>query len=247
MSSLRPDARVRGVTASARAGDPLPEDPLDRALYFARHPDPPEPPDPHVQDALGIYDGPYRHVLDALLITKAPHAEICQALDLPEEVLRVYAAACFDVSVFRHAFALRHYVRTLPLDDSEEAKSYELALAEGYDALLDRYRVSDWPDLDPKKATMRLAREFLLRSREHRGVPLTSPVAKESLRVAKVALEACAQIHAMTADRDKGKRLSEELRLALQPCELTHAVDEGPVPVGELVRTGPADPDAKHD
>lgn len=247
MSSLRPDARVRAITASAGAGDPPPEDPLDRAIYLARVADPPEPPDPYVLDALGIYDGPYRHVLDALLLAKAPTEEICAGLDIPEEVLRVYRAACFDVTVFRHVFALRHYVRNLVNDGTDEAKSYDLALSEGYDALLDRYRVTDGPDVDPKRATMRLAREFLLRSREHRGLPITNAVARESLKAAKVALDACAQLHTMMTEKGKGGGSREDLRIALQECELTHAVDAGPVPLAELVRTGPADPAPKRD
>lgn len=242
MSLLRPDARVRGAAASVRAGEPPPEDPLDRALYLALHPEPPEPADPHVADAVDLYRSPYHHVLDALIITRAPAAEVCAALDIPTEVYDAYATACFDVRVFRHVFALRHYIKTLERDASEEFKSYDLALQEGYDALLDRYRISDWPDLDPKRATMRLAREFLLRSREHRALGLTNPIAKESLKAARAALDACAQLHAMTADRDKKNSATEELILALQPRELTHAVGAGPVDPADLIRTGPADP-----
>lgn len=243
MSSLRPDARVRGVTATVRAGGPPPEDELDRALYLARHPAPDQPPDPHALDALAIYDGPYRHVLDALLLVGAPEDEICLGLELPPEVYRIYTRGCFDRAVFRNGFALRQYVRDLRDDGTEEFKSYDLALTEGYEALLDRYRVTEWPDLDPKRAVMRLAREFLLRSREHRNLRLTNPVARESLKAARAAMDACAQLHAMTGQKSKDASAVEELRIALQPRELTQPADSPEIVVAELVRTGPAKPD----
>lgn len=246
MSLLRPDARVRGIAAAIHAGDPPPEDPLNLSIYVALGGVAEFEPDPDVRDALDIYQSSYHHVLDAVLLAGAPHEEICSAFGLAPGVLDAYTQACFHMGAFRHVFAIRHYITKLEDDGTEEFKSYTLAISEGYDSVLDRYRISDWPDLDPKKATMRLAREFVLRSREHRRLPLTSAVAKESLKVAKYALEACAQLQGMIAEPKKGGAGSlEELKMALLKEDHTIPPDSTVVVLTELVRTGPADSPAK--
>ena len=235
MSTLRPDARARRVAEALRNGEPPPDDAWDAALYGVLNQD--ENPDEDVSVAFDIFEGPEHHVLDALLLVRAEPESVCEALGLSARALDAYRTLFFDPSVFRHAFAARRYIASVR-DSSEEYKAYDLAIHEGADVLLSRYRVGEPAPPDPMKTAQRVMAEFALRSREHRGRTLTSRVAQEALKAGRAAIDAAATVRSMQP-KNGGDSAALRFELALTTANHTVPAAEAPVPPSELVRTGP--------
>jgi hypothetical protein len=234
--TTRPDARGRRIRGLADARTP-PEDPADRALYDILI-DEGAAEDDDLSVALALYRGNEHHVLDALLLVQAKDETIAEGLAISQDVVAQYRTFFFDVTVFKHVFAARQYVKALPEEPCDEFKAYELALHEGADALLARYRLGDLPPVDPVKATERSLAELHLRSREHRGLPLTSKTAQESLKCARAVVEASSALRNM---QPKGGGLSaaQELITVLQAAEHTVRMEQLDIAPEDLVRTGP--------
>ena len=161
-----------------------------------------------------------------------------EALGLTARTVALYQKYFFDTSVFRTAFAARRFVRNIPNDGSEEYKAYDLALTEGWVPLLARYRLTDALPVDPVDAANFALTEFLSRGREHRQLKLTSATAKESLGALKNAVSTAQAIHGMRP-KDGGYNAAHELRIALVPVDTTYRAEASPVPVGDLIRSGP--------
>mgnify|MGYP000853273605 CR=1 FL=1 len=237
MSTLRPDARARRVAEAFRSGEPPPEDPLEAALYAVLSGD--VETDVDLVVALDLYNGDEHHVIDALLLVRAEAPLVCEALGLAPRVLEVYRALFFDPDVFKHAFAARRYVASVR-DTTEEYRAYELAIQEGPEVLLDRYRVAEPPPPDPVKTAQKVMASLAVRAREHRGRPLTSRHAQEALKVARAALDAAATVRSMQP-KNGGDTAALRFELALTTQNHTVTAAESPVPVGELVRSGPTE------
>lgn len=220
-----------------------PEDPADLALYGILLDDEVPEEDDDLNVALSLYRGNEHHVLDALLLVQAKDEAVVEALGINPGVLAHYRAFFFDVTVFKHAFAARHYVRTLPEEANEEFKSYDLALNEGADSLLARYRLGDLPAIDPVKATERALAELSLRTREHRGRPLTSRTAQESLKCVRATAEIGSALRNMQP-KGGGLTAAQELITVLQAAEHTVRMEQLNIAPDELVRTGPLPPTA---
>lgn len=193
--------------------------------------------DEHVATARELYEGAEHHVLDALLLVRADPELICDGLNLDRRVLDAYQALFFDVKVFRHAFAARRYVASLA-DGTEEYKAYELAIDEGPEALLDRYRLTEAPAADPIRTTQKLLGTFALRAREQKGRALTTRHAQEALKAGRAALEAASALRAMLP-KNGGDTASLRFELALLAEDPTVPAAQAPVPLAELVRDGP--------
>lgn len=240
---LRPDParRARQVETLVALGGGPPPDPLERALWrVLRNEDADE--DQHIREAWELWCSPYRHVLDAALITHATPDMLTEALGLSTDTLAAYAVLCFDRRAFPHVFAARDYVRSIPFDNTEEYKSYELALMEGPEPLLDRYRLGDAPAPTPEKVMERALAEQYSRAREHRQRPLSNRIAQESLKLNRSMADTAAQLaEAKRLAKGAGDRTTA-LILALTQVDSTVPSAASPVPVQELVRTGPKDP-----
>lgn len=200
--------------------------------------------DEDVQDALALSKSPYRHVLNALLLVKADDATIAEGLDMTPASVTAYRELFFDPRVFRNAFQVRTFIANLENDESEEFKAYNHALVEGAEALIDRYRVGEAPPPDPQVVVSRAVREFISRSREHRGRSLSSKVAQESLRCARDAVGASAQLHSIAPGKTRAQEANDQLKIALEVRDTTIAAADSPVPINELIRSGPLPPTA---
>lgn len=235
MTTLSPDARARRIAAAFRNGEVRPEDPLDGALYdvLAKA----ETIDEDVAVAWDLYEGPEHHVLDALLLVRANIDDMCEALGLTAKVVEAYRALFFDTNVFKHAFAVRRYIGSIQ-DTVSETSAYQLALQEGADAVLDRYRVSEPPPADPIKTAQKVMTALAARAREHRGRPLTSKYAQEAIKAGRVALDAANVVRGMQP-KNGGDSAALRFELALTTKNHTIPATESPVPLAELVRTGP--------
>lgn len=236
MSRLRPNARALRIAQAVENGEGAPEGALEIALYGVLRGEAAE--GEPVQEALDIYEGKERHVLDALLLTNTDVATVKEGLRLRDEVLTAYQHLFFDTKVFQNVFSARRYVASLVDDGSDEFRAYELALTQGGVVLLDRYRIGEGPPLDPLQLTQNVLRELSSRSREHRGKPLSTITARESLKAARGALDAATNLRAMQP-KNGGESATMRLELALSTRNHTVTAEESPVPVGELVRTGP--------
>lgn len=212
-------------------------DALDAALYAVLTKA--DNADEDVLVALDLYNGPEHHVLDALLLVRAETEAVCDALGLAPRVLEVYRSLFFDPGAFKHAFAARSYVASIR-DDTEEYTAYALAITEGADALLARYRVGEPTPPDPLKTAQKVMAEFALRSREHRGRPLTSKIAQEALKAGKAAVDAAAAVRGMQP-KNGGDTAALRFELALTTQNHTVPASESPVPLVELVRSGPTE------
>jgi hypothetical protein len=84
-----------------------------------------------------------------------------------------------------------------------------------------------------------MMREFASRAREHRNQPLNSKVAQNALRSAKNAVESAVALKGMQP-KNGGQTAASLLDIALrnEPGVLT--ADQAPVPLGEIVMTGPS-------
>jgi len=220
-----------------------PEDPADLALYGLLIGNEASEEDDDLNVALSLYRGNEHHVIDALLLVQAKDESIVEALGVTQGVVAHYRSFFFDVTVFKHAFAARHYVRSLPEESNEEFKSYDLAIHEGADSLLARYRLGELPPVDPVKLTERALAELNLRTREHRGRPLTSRTAQESLKCVRATIEGSSALRGM---QPKGGGLSaaQELITVLQAAEHTVRMEQLDIAPEDLVRNGPVPPPA---
>lgn len=193
-----------------------------------------------VADALDIYESPYRHVLNALLLIKTPDNVVVEGLGMSDATLTAYKHLFFDVSVFRHVFAARTYVNALQDDGTPEFSAYHYALTEGPLALISRYRVGDGPPLDPLIVAADMMREFTLRAREHRGASLNSKIAQNSLRSARNAVDSAVALRGMQP-KSGGQSAAQRLEFVLLNGGNTITAEDSPVPVQELLRSGPTD------
>lgn len=240
MSTLQPDRSARRALAASAGGSPDGLNELEGKLYDCLRGLEGLPVDEDVSEAYALSRSVYRHVLNALLLVKAEIPTIASGLDMTEACITAYRDLFFDVRVFRNAFQVRTFISNLVDDDTEEFKSYNLALVEGADSLIDRYRVGEAPPPDPKVVVSRAVREFMSRSREHRGQRLTSKAAQESLRCARDAVSASSHLHNISPSTTPGQQAELQWRLALVPNDTTIPAASAPVLVTELVRSGPA-------
>jgi len=250
-----PDARARRVERVFAAGGAPPEDDRERRYYdyLSRtsalgantpyEPDPASPdPDPTMCEAVDLHNGPTRHVLDALLLVNAPVDRVCDALLLRREVYDLYAALWFDTSAFRNGFVRRHYANNVPRDETDEWRAYQLVLTEGYEALLGVYRIGPPPPIDPKDVTARMTYELASRALAHRGRPLTSMTARTALGLARSAIAGSTALAQITPSNELNAK--QLLKIELLGGQYTVRANESPVPLTELVRTGPVEPTA---
>lgn len=221
------------VSALAKqTGVDPPEDPHARALFrLLRGQD---ATDAMVSAAYTIFRSPYRHAMDALCLCAARDNDVDSALELQPGVYAVYRKLFFDRRVFTSVFDMRMYVQRLRLTE-EERGIYNLAFQEGAQRLLDRYRVSARPALDPQVVLEDMLGEAHSRAFEHRGRPITSKVAVESFKWGRAAAStALAMKQSMSANRVASAL--EQLEFALTSEDQTKAPEELGINPNDIVR-----------
>lgn len=190
--------------------------------------------DPVVMSAYEIFQSRYHHVLDALCLCAAKESEVESALELKPGVYAVYQTLFFDRAVFGSVFAMRQYVENLRLS-KDEREIYELALIEGAQRLLDRYRLTPKPAPDPQTVLEDMMGEAHGRAFEHRGKPITSKVAQESFKWGRAAAATAATIKsAASANRISDALSALEFALTSKPSTTTP--EELGVSLDEIVK-----------
>lgn len=207
--------RLAAVSERVAAGASPPEDPHEAALYALLRGQ--RAPDETVETAYWIFKSSYKHAMDALVLCSTPDKEVEHNLELAPGVYEVYKKLFFDRSVFDSVFAMRGYVSGLTLTD-EEAAIYQLALQEGPQRLMDRYRVGPRKAPDPQTVLEDMLGEAHSRAFEHRGRAITSRVATESFKWGRAA--------ASTALAMKQAASSGRLASALEQLEFALTSDD---------------------
>ena len=235
MPPPRPDARARRILEAVAQGGAAPEETVESVFHELIVSGGPTGTD--VAVAYDLYLAPEHHVLDALLMAKADDKAVAEALGLTDAALAVYRHLFFDRTVFPHAFAVRRYAKELPNDATEEYKSYEQALTEGPEALLNQYRIGDIPLADSLDVARRVMTELHSRVREHRNRPLTTRTAQEALKAGKVAVDVASTLH--TIAPRKSTNAVEALEVELRAKEMTVSAEVAEVNPVDLIRSGP--------
>ncbi len=228
MSLLRPDARGLRLLDN---GEPL--DATERAFLDVLQDAPGASED--VRTAYELYQTPARHVLNALILTRADPKRIQEDLQLSEATYEAYRHLFLDTSVFKNVFAVRAYIRSIADDSTEEYQSYNLALIEGSEALLARYRLGDPQTFNEELVATRALSELSSRMTEHRGRSLTSSVAKTSLSYAQAVLNGTTALRNLRPPKSQAIETAFELSLVAQIH--SKRADEAPVAPEELIRS----------
>ncbi len=220
--AVPPSHRYAALVKRAEAEDAEPpSDPLDLALFRVLKG---QRDNAVVSTAYDIFRSPYRHVMDALCLCSAKDAEVEKCLELRPGVYAVYQTLFFDRAVFTSVFAMRHYVETLHLT-REERDVYEVALVEGAGRLLDRYRMTERPPLEPQVVLEDMMGEAYSRAFEHRGKPLTSKTAEAAFRWGRAAAATAATIKT-TAQGTRVADALSALEFALTTKKSTATAEE---------------------
>lgn len=134
----------------------------------------------NISDALEIYrNQESRHVFNALILAKATDGEISEALDVPEFILPVYRWLFFDRSQFLHSIDIAAFIERVPYT---YRNFYQCACTQGPRVLAARFRVGTPPRVPVEDHQYELANGYMECFRQHRGHPLTSPIAQAALK-----------------------------------------------------------------
>jgi hypothetical protein len=220
------------------ASETVPPEGLDRDLFYLvkRYPLHDYKVAPDVQEAYSLYeDEEARHVLNALLLFDAEPARIKNALRLGEHTLEAYCVYFFDKRVFPHVFAARRFLKDLSEQLTKEHREiYELALQEGPERLLDRYRIGSAPIPKPEQVLEEMMRETHSRAFEHRGKPITSKTAETSFRWGRAATATAQAILQHNIANKQGSGVA--LVLALKNIDHTQTPEEAGLSRDDIVK-----------
>lgn len=196
-----PRHRIQAMETLSR----LPEDEIERMLVVLLHgeetlnklvPLKPwrkgTPTDSTLEYALDLYLlEEQRAYIEASLICCDDNALIAKAFKFDEEEVQYYRHCFFDTSVFRNYAHTIHYIRTLP-DESFGKQLISMGFHNGFGAI--RYHFTPNKELVGEDEVLRTTMtDAYYRSQAHRGRPLTSKAAKESLKWAHTAI-ACSKM-----------------------------------------------------
>jgi hypothetical protein len=223
MPRVAPDHRGAFVIASLSVTPPPDiKDPEERALFcFLKNNQTVSTP---VERAYELYcDSEIRHVINAAILGKASDEQISDATEVSTECLPTYRRLFFDRSTFPYTPSIIRYVNNLP---EPLHTLYMTAIQQGPEYLLNRYRVGARIPIDPKKTIDLVRSDCTERFLTHRGLDITSPVAKEALRWGEQAVRAAS----IDLNRESDiENLASSIKLALAAKEHTLTPQEAGV------------------
>lgn len=229
MRSVNPRHRYDAIYLKERA----PETELERSLFVALHGSAaldeitPHRPwndviDPNMVYPMAVHQSPeIRGILEAFLLASDNESEIGNALAMPVDEVAVYRHLFFDTEVFRTDLELMSYMRTIPEKDPNKPL-YKIAYHQGLGALRWHF-CRNKGSVEPEEVIHTIMTDAYYRSLEHRGLPITSKVAKEALKLARVSLD-CART--LTADREVSKDTSESLKFKFEKVRDNRSIDD---------------------
>jgi len=168
-----------------------------------------EAPAPYVEDAFDYFSSAEtRHVLSALILAKASDEQIVAGLGFDLLALRAFRNLFFDRSVFRHDLDAIGYAKGLGTPTYEA--HYKTAVEQGPEFLINRFRVGEKPDADPKRVLQSVLNDAADRFNAHRGQQLDSATAREAKAWGQMAMSAAVLV--IDKNKDDRKSAMEEFR-----------------------------------
>lgn len=148
--------------------------------------------DPSLTYPLGVFrTEETRPVMEAFLLATPADHEVGQALGMNTDEVSIYRSLFFDTEVFRTDLELIVFMQGIPEDDPYK-KMYKIAFHQGIGALRWQF-CRDKGTVEAETVIKTVMTDAFYRSLEHRGMPITSKVAKEASRLAKLSLD-CAKL-----------------------------------------------------
>jgi hypothetical protein len=213
MPQTPPDYKAIEIIAAAKAGGPIPEEPLEAALYHAVRGD--TSVSTAVNEAFALYqDNEFCHIMNALVLADAPAHSVAASSGVSETIYATYKALFFRPDVFPHNFAKARYVAQLDLPEPQK-KLYEIARDQGYKPLLDKTQFGTKKRIDANEVRQEALEDMWVRFTSHRGKPITSEEVTAALQWGKAALAVAEKICEEQKDLRRSKEGEEELRIAL--------------------------------
>ncbi len=181
----------------------------------------------YVEDAYEIFIHQNdRHILNALIIAKATKEYIASTLSMNLHLIEAYQYLFFDKTVFRHDFDIKNYINTLQLNT--DLKNYYLVSCEkGFKALANTFKIGERDAVDPKEVLNELLNDQLDRAKAHRGLSITSAIAKEAYKWSQLAANTA---NTMLKDKQSNNINSiTELMLSLKTIDHTTSVESAKI------------------
>lgn len=216
--------RIAGQVARREAASH--DHPFDSALYHALLNG--DCPISIVEEAAQWHaDDGMRHLLDALYVGKCPPKEIAAGLDLDVAVLGPYEHLFFDRTVFRHALDVMRYSQEVetPADMPVVREYYEVAVRQGPQFLINRFRIGARPVPDPKAMLDIIAHDQMDRFLSHRGQTITSDTAREAFKWGQAAVSTAGAL-LNEAGKKGSKDAFQKLKILLQVNDQTATMEE---------------------
>lgn len=155
-----------------------------------------------------------------LMCEDATSEDIQQVTGLSETRIDVYSYFFFDIKVFTFRLLKWEYVRIYNNPEYPEGKEYKhWALDVGIEFFKWHTKVPGY-EFVSKRMVADLVGDSFFRAKQHLGEPITSAVAKESLKWTKQAFDGVAQIHKLGQERSDEKILSN-INIALKQIDYT--------------------------
>lgn len=208
MPRQSPSHRAERVfAATTRPGEFVTDDSDERSLHLFLTTG--EAPAPYVEEAFAYFSSAEtRHVLSALILAKASDDQIVSGLGFDLLALRAFRNLFFDRGVFRHDLDAIAYAKGLGQKAYEA--HYKTAIEQGPDFLINRFRVGEKPDADPKRVLQSVLNDAADRFSAHRGQQLDSATAREAKAWGQMAMSAAVLV--IDKNQDDRKSAMEEFR-----------------------------------
>ena len=220
-----PGHRFESVKQQINLKRTAPEEPKLRSLYAILTGS--RADDLLVEYAYDLYrNTTHRPVVDAFILAKVPSNITADALQVPAEVLDVYAYLFMDTSVFRNVLELRSYAANY---NDETVKA---AVFTGQEFLLWMYNITQ-PHVDPRYVIRKTMVDAYMRGQAHRGNGITSQVSKAAHNWMNTAIRNAELLEKL--DPQTAREAAKELELALLTNDETLTSETSPVAVEEIL------------
>ena len=146
---------------------------------------------------------------------------ISLGLAMPSDEISAYRHLFFDTSVFKTDLELIVFMQTIP-EDNPNKQFYRIAIHQGLGALRWHF-CRNKGEIEPEEVAKTIMMDTYYRFLSHRGTPLTSKVAREAMKLARVSLEGC-----RTLMTDEGPAISEteSLKIKFEKTKKNRTLEE---------------------